>query len=239
MDIPEPEIAIELLKWIKAVPYILVHYVPGFITIATYRYLRNGNKRMSEMTHFGACICLSYLLNFIPWLCFEESPRYLWGIVSTVIGIVLATAVYFIRKAPKISWLLARYTETALDDCVLDGCRLYSTNRQVIVYTNDAIIEGRVQLYNQEENDNWLALDRVIYTSNDNSRKEKWNDNKTEYERYLIPFEEIKIMRLKYDENIKGDKNMIPWNTDSAKKENDNARKWFKQKKPRIRKGKK
>lgn len=238
MSIPDAGAASDFLGWVKMAPYILIHYAPGFITIATYRFLRNGNKRMSEIMHFGACICLSYLLNFIPWLYMNESPQYLCGIVSMFIGVVLATAAYFIRKVPFISWFLARFTETALDDCVLDGCRLYSLGRRVIVYTNDAIIKGRVQLYNQEENDNWLALDDVTYVCTDNKNQGEWSEQEIEYERYLIPFEEIKMIRSGYHKSIKGDERMIPGCTNRVKKEWWRQI-WLKLKKLFIRKGKK
>lgn len=210
---------ITLYHYIKMIPDLLVYYVPGFIAISTYQYLRNTDIKFSEVHHSGACICISFLLKSVLTTLIHNDNSYLIGMASVSLGIILAFVLYIVNKSKLMSLFIAKCTHTAPQNTVLEGCDLDSP-KNITITTENAIISGRIQLYNQETNDNWLAIDNVVYRDIDGSVKSEWWRKGKKYERYLIPFEEIKQIIVEYDDN--NDKAMVSDYRIRAKKKRRN-----------------
>ena len=119
----------------------------------------------------------------------------------SLLGCIIAYLVYRSRNWTWVARLFSRFTESSSQDSVLDGCKLYKQGRIVRIITERHIVEGRVQLYNQTENDNWIALDEVKCTDIKSNKIETWLEEGKGYERYIIPFKDVKMIIAKYDRN--------------------------------------
>ena len=190
----------ELAQYIQKIPLILEYYVPGFLTIYLYRFFKDNDKdRLSDSNHFGACICISSILRIPVVFVFPPINSYVQSILISVVGCILAYLAYRSKDWTWIARLFSRYTESSSQDSVLNGCNFYKQARIVKVITERYIVEGRVQLYNQSKYDNWIVLDEIICTDIISNKKETWLERGKKYERYIIPFDDIKLIIAVYD----------------------------------------
>lgn len=190
----------DFAQYIQYIPLILEYYVPGFLTIYLYRFLvDNDENRLSDNNHFGACICISFILRIPVVLIHPSLNAYIQSVLISILGCAIAFLAYRSKGWTWVARLFSRFTASSSQNSVLNGCKLYTPGRIVKVITENYVVEGRVQLYNQSKYDNWIALDEVICIDVKNNKEDTWLEAGKKYERYIIPFDDIKLIIAKYE----------------------------------------
>lgn len=205
---------ITLLSQEINIPDILTYFIPGYVTIGVFKYLLNSDgNSLSEKIHLQASVCISFFLRLLTSLI--SGSFYVISLLGTILGVILAVLVYLLRDTKCFDKILAKIGHSSKEDTVLDGCRLFEEGRQVSLFRNDEIIHGRVQLYNQEEFDNYLALDEVIVKNRSGEIIQDLS-KKCDYKRCIIALDSIDTMIIHYP---KGDR-MVPKPSTSKKSKN-------------------
>lgn len=198
------------------IPVILRYYIPGYCAIILCRQLRNDPSEKSEVSAFtGSCVCISYIISAFMELFLPASSTnaYLLCLLSILVGFVCA--VIFIRLL-KFAWvrnLYNRINKTTLQPTIWKSNIDYNSQRLPnieVLCSNDIVYCGRLIQNGVYEYDKWICMDTVKMknTSGEVIRDCYSVEHRDNYERMLIPMDEIQHVLIKYKD---GDAKFPSW----------------------------
>ena len=196
---------IELI--INNIPLLLEYFIPGYCTILFYRRLKSSKKEkeLSDSVQLGTSILISYflitILDFVgklPLIPTITTP-YARCIAEIFVGAFLSVVVLRLLRCSFIRKYYSKINNTTLSRTVFECCNL-DEGPYITVYKEDKKVYGRLVVYNDEEGDEWFAIDSYeIYDAN-HSLQDHWSKH-DKYSRYLIPLCEIKSFEIHYDKS--------------------------------------
>lgn len=195
-------------------PLVLEFFLPGYLGAFFYRRFKSNNSSMlTEKIHIGTAVCISYLLrstlrglyyqiiNCFGFAFLARLNTSSWRIfITSAICISGAAVLAKIRRIHEVRQCFSKIAKSSLSENVFEGCDL-EDNQEITVYLNERIIKGRLILYGQEQNDQWLAIDKCIIKDRDGRVVDHWMYHG--YERYLIPIKEVKGIVVHYPQTTK------------------------------------
>lgn len=201
-----------IIELIENMPLVLEYFLPGYLCVFFYRRFKNNNSSMmSEKIHIGTAVCISYLVRLalkslyhilISCSCFTFLAIFntsVWRtIIATTLCILSAILLARARRRHDIRQEFSKIAQSSLSENVFEDCDLDS-NQNVTVYLNGKLVKGRLILYGQDQNDQWLVIDKCTVKDMEGKVVSDWIYHG--YERYLIPIKEIKGLVVHYSES--------------------------------------
>lgn len=191
---------------------IMLYFVPGYITIKTYSRI-NGreSKDPSNYVNLVYYVVLSFFLTEAAKLIqpLNSLPTVILCVIISGVGAIFAFLIVVLIRRKVIKKVFNVLTLGTIEKTIWKTNIDFSKKRcpNVIVYANDYVYEGRLLQFGESSEDGWLVLD-LCDVRNKNQETISSKKEQDEYERVIIPFCEIKHVKVKY---LKGDEHYPTW----------------------------
>lgn len=189
---------------ISDLPLILEYFLPGYCSIFLYRKLRSvtATGKENDSIQIGSSIVISYFISLI--LNTLSKIRIIPNIQSSevrcfievLVGTLGTICVLRLLRNPRIRRKFSSINNTSLSRTVLECCDL-STMPRVTLYGENMSVYGRLVNYNDEEHDEWLALDFYEVYKDSKKLVDHWAFHE-HYSRYIIPLHKVACIEVHY-----------------------------------------
>lgn len=193
---------------ISNLPLILEYFLPGYCSIFLYKKLRSitTEKKETESIQIGSSIVISYFISFLlsvlsklrilPNIANNE----LRCIVEILVGALGTICILRLLRSPWIRKKYSHINNTALSRTVLECCDLSRMPKVTIYSENTTSVYGRLVNYNDEERDEWLALDFYEVYERPHKLVDHWAYHE-HYSRYIIPLQKVVCIEVHYNDD--------------------------------------
>lgn len=205
-------------EFIDAIYAVLEFFIPGYITIFTFRTLSgyHENTESSESIKIVKCICISFLLQI---LYFKINISWVRILVQIVTGCILSIVLVLLLRIKKVRWLYSKINHTMISKTVFESIGLHLDDQWVSVFMKDqSMIYGRMIAFGSYGKDPYVAIDCYRTTGSlfdDQTHKvddqtykvDEWNRNEDRSINHIITVRYEDILAITLHRNKEEKKN--------------------------------
>ena len=162
---------------IAASPDLLMYFIPGYLAIATYRFISSINKH-GDYDFIASCVisylCISLIKLIFPSVAAESNSNAILTISSCLLAIVSSGVISLIVKNTFVKRMLGRYFKISpASTVIVNSIKVDGNGTTMRIYFKDRgyYVEGAVATVSPDKDDPWIALQYYTLYSIDDNRQ--------------------------------------------------------------------